>query len=128
MLGVICKNVYGVSLVDNLFHFGDPSPGGWLSGLRRSRFVTTNSFHATVFSLIFHKPFITLLHKGGKSGMNSRVTSLLEVVGLRNRALDLFDQNLIQRLCNEEINWKIVDDRLRKYKEIGQQFIQDALA
>lgn len=54
----------------------------WLCAIRDSKFVITNSFHATVFSILFEKNFVVLEHKaGGKD----RIDTLLNTLGLSNR-------------------------------------------
>jgi len=95
--------------------------------LRRSCFVVTNSFHDTVFSLLFHKPFIVLLQKGLSIGMNSRITSLLDVVGLQHRVVMDYDRNQIVKLCYEEVDWSQTDARIREFRECGCKFLSDAL-
>ena len=55
-----------------------PSVENWLRGFLDAKLIATDSFHATVFSIIFNKPFI--LFDTGKRG-NERLTSLLELAG-----------------------------------------------
>ena len=96
----------------------------WLSKIRNAEFVVTNSYHCVVFSLLFHTPFIAIDVKG--SDMSSRLTTLLERVGLENRFLRLpvsLDQ--IDNLM--DIDWDDVDDRLQKSRLVSQQFILNAL-
>lgn len=54
----------------------------WLRGFMDARLVITDSFHACVFSIIFHKPFIVM---GNKERGNARFDSLLSLFGLQNR-------------------------------------------
>lgn len=103
-------------------------PSHWLSLLRQSRFVITNSFHGLTFSLIFHRPFIVMLRSQQASQLNSRFTSLLEVVGLQDRAVNSFDQSYIKRLCREEIDWPKVNARIMEFREMGFRFINEALS
>lgn len=107
---------------------GYRGPMGWLAGLRRSRFVVTDSFHGTAFSLIYHRPFISTLRVSVSPERNGRIRSLLGVVGLQSRAVDKFDGDYIEHLCREEIDWERVDARLRLFRETGCRFIRDALA
>lgn len=37
----------------------------WLSSFRDANYVITDSFHGTVFSIIFRKPFISIVNKKG---------------------------------------------------------------
>ena len=58
-----------------------PKVEKWLQGFRDSSLVITDSFHACVFSIIFHKPFIVIANE--YRGM-SRIESLLKLFGLEN--------------------------------------------
>lgn len=127
-LGLIENVTYRRSLIRNILHNGYFGPGEWLFKLRQSCYVVTNSFHATVFSLLFHKPFIVLLRSGRDAEMNSRVTSLLNVVGLRNRAIKNFDYGRIEELCHEEVDWNHVYDKVRQFREVGFRFLREALS
>lgn len=59
----------------------DIGPGEFLSLYRRADAVLTSSFHGTAFSLLYGKPFVTF----GNGGYNSRMETLLDVVGQTKR-------------------------------------------
>lgn len=72
-----------------------PSVTSWIKGFMDAEYVVTDSFHGTVFSIIFNKPFITIANR--ERGV-SRFTSLLKMFGLEGRliySLDDFNVNLI---------------------------------
>ena len=58
-----------------------PSIEQWLKDFYDAKFVITDSFHATVFSILFGKPFIVL---GNNQRGLSRIYSLLQTFGLEN--------------------------------------------
>lgn len=62
-------------------------PYEFISLIKNAKLVITDSFHATVFSLIFNVPFYSLLRneKGHKFSMCSRLYSILSIVGLESR-------------------------------------------
>lgn len=122
-----CYEVYGTS-VHNLFRGRTTSPCEWISNLRTSRFVITNSFHGLAFSIIFRIPFAISLHEGLLAEKNVRVTSLLRAVGLEHRALSHINPRQVEQLCRDEIDWRQVDARLGEYRERGLQFLSNALA
>lgn len=62
-----------------------PSPEEWLRNYRDAKCVVTNTFHGTVFAIIFRKPFVTILQSGASSKQNTRMLSLLEMFGLEER-------------------------------------------
>jgi len=98
--------------------------GSWLSCLSNAAFVCTNSFHGTVFSLIFHRPFVTVLLKGEMSGMNERVLSLLSKVGLLNRAIYSNEIAKVDVIAKELIDWHHVDECLEFERMRYNDFIE----
>lgn len=61
-----------------------PQIGEWIDLIANAEMVITNSFHGTVFSLIYNKPFITIPLKNEYSRMNTRVFELLDAVQLND--------------------------------------------
>lgn len=99
----------------------------WLSKIATSDFVFTNSFHGTVFAILFHKPFVSLLLRGRMSGMNERALSLLKKLGLENRAVYADDQLAIKAAVESKIDWRLVDDALISQRVKAIDFIESAL-
>lgn len=64
-------------------------PTQFVSLIRNAEIVLTDSFHASVFSIINHTPFYTFLRQGRneKNNMNSRMENLLDSVGLSERLI-----------------------------------------
>ncbi|MCY4780802.1 polysaccharide pyruvyl transferase family protein [Sphingobacterium sp. UT-1RO-CII-1] len=89
-------------------NFGYPSIEGWLASFRDADFVITDSFHGTVFSIIFNKPFISIINK--ERGV-SRFESLLKLFGLESRLIDSndsFNESFLKfHYDYERINFKI---------------------
>lgn len=63
------------------------TPEQWLYLFRNASYVVTNSFHGTAFSIIFKKTFWTN-YLPGSSNVNSRITSLLSKLNLKDRIID----------------------------------------
>lgn len=57
----------------------------FLYGIINSKAVITNSFHGTIFSAIFNKPFVTFTYNGIKQ---SRFKTLNDVIKIENRIFD----------------------------------------
>lgn len=98
------------------------SVGRWLSGIKNSTYVVTDSFHCVVFSIIYRKRFICLLnkHKG-----TSRIQSLLSFLGLENRICSQNNVDLL--LLNEPINYDEVCTKLERLKKDSLSFLESAL-
>lgn len=67
--------------------YTEAGPREFLGLIRNAEIVVTNSFHATVFSLLFNRPFYTLRNK---FGYNSRMEDLTGKLFLSGR---MFDEN-----------------------------------
>lgn len=94
----------------------------WLTNLKHSKFVVCDSFHGTVFSILMHRPFWVL---GNSERGNSRLLSILELVGLENR---LIMKNRPIDMANlQGINWTDVDLRLSKLRSDSIEFLSNAL-
>lgn len=100
-----------------------PSIDEWISGISNSSFVIADSFHATVFSIIFHRPFITIANV--ERGL-SRFTSLLEMCGLQERLVRNREQ-ITESLVKAEINWDAVDERIKRMKATSLEFLKNSL-
>lgn len=92
----------------------------WLRNFRDCGFVVTESFHATVFSIIFHKPFLVI--KNEDRGL-ARIVSLLDSLGLRSR--------LVEALMSEppldmEIDWEDVDRKMEALRQKSFNFLERA--
>lgn len=96
--------------------FYDAGPAEFLSLLYNSKYVVTDSFHGTVFSLLFHKPFLSF--PNNKRG--GRLVNLLNIAGLSERLNDKFDKTVI----NKSIDWENVDKCLQKERSIAENYIE----
>lgn len=99
----------------------------WLERMANSRFVITNSFHGTVFSILFHKPFISILLRGKMSGMNERVLSLLRRLDLADRAIYAEDLDKIRHMVARPISWQSVDCALATMRADADSFWEQVL-
>ncbi len=79
----------------------------WLELFDRAEFVFTNSFHGTVFSIIYNKKFLTIEQRGRWEYSNSRVHDLLDSFGLDKR---IFTGELNQ--VNSEIVYADINKHL----------------
>ena len=62
----------------------EASVGQFLYLIKNAEYVFTDSFHATVFSLIFEKQFF-VFERAGHKGMGERINSLLSLFDLEER-------------------------------------------
>lgn len=101
----------------------------WLRGIIESEFVVTDSFHGTVFAILFNRPFITVANSA--RGL-ARFESLLSIFNLRDRLIlatgetDLHAE--LQSALGSSIDWVAVNERVALERELGRAFLQDALS
>lgn len=87
------------------------SPEEWLKSIRDASFVLTDSFHGTVFCVLFRKPFIVLPNMGRGA---ARFSSLLGNLGLDSRVVSSAAGYVgLAALAQESIDWESVESRLR---------------
>lgn len=67
--------------------YAKAGPREFLGLIKNAEVVVTNSYHATVFSLIFQRPFYTLLNS---FGLNSRMQELADKFGFKERLFDAY--------------------------------------
>lgn len=92
----------------------------WLANIKYADRVITNSFHGVVFSILFEKPFMAILING--SGMNDRLTTLIQKLGLESR---IFDGDV--SAMDKPIDWQNVKDRLNDFRKSGYDYLDKVL-
>jgi polysaccharide pyruvyl transferase WcaK-like protein len=100
-----------------------PSMEEWLKGFKEADFVITDSFHGTIFSIIFNKPFITVVNE--KRGA-TRFTSFLKLLKLEQRLI--YDgRNNDLNVWEQAIDYNEVNALLSKQREFSRSFLNTAL-
>ncbi len=100
----------------------------WLAKIAAADFVFTNSFHGTVFAILFHRPFVSVLLRGPMSGMNERALSLLKKLGLESRAVYADDTAAIGVALASPIDWSKVDAERETLSQQAKDFLKGSLA
>ena len=103
------KNVYGCR------------PGEFISYVKNARYVISNSFHATAFSIIYKTQFISFV----KAGTGSRIINLLAEFGLENRIC--YNSNKLYDLISQEIDYSLVIGKVNKSRRESEQFLESAI-
>lgn len=102
-------------------------PAEWLGCIAQARFVVTNSFHGTLFSILFRKAFITVPLVRRHEDLNERFRSVLCRLNLENRLLAADQPRDVQRLIETPIDWDDVGARLDSWRTEAAQFLTNAL-
>jgi len=106
----------------NVSDFVYPNPAKWLKAYQDAKFVITDSFHGTAFSILFNIPFISI--GNSKRGM-ARFESLLELFGLADRLIaDNLENVNVETIINKEINWEEVNRILENERIKSLEFLK----
>ena len=93
-------------------------PEEFLGYILHAKYVVTNAFHGTAFSLIFHKPFYSFCGKDGKG--NTRIQTVLKASSLRNRIID--EKTLENQ--SDAINWTPFEDWTSSEREKTNSYLK----
>ncbi|MDD3196269.1 MAG: polysaccharide pyruvyl transferase family protein [Paludibacter sp.] len=100
-----------------------PSVGQWIKGFLDAEFVITDSFHGTVFAILFNKPFITF---GNASRGMARFNSLLSLFELQDRLLLSTEEFDFERLT-QPLNHAQIEAALTNERKKARSFLMNAL-
>ena len=97
----------------------------WVKNIGTARYVFTDSFHGTVLSLLYHRQFVVYV---GEAKKLSRLSSLLELLGLENRICwGEDDLEKIINLLQTPIDYKNVDEILNKERKNSLACLRKAI-
>lgn len=97
-----------------------PTPGQFVTYIKNAKYIITDSFHGTVFSLIFNKQFVDILP--GKTA--TRIESILKLVGLEDRILR---DNKDYSFFNKEIDFENANKILENEREESIKDLKNAI-
>ena len=93
--------------------FPDAGPIEFVQLVRGAEYVLSNSFHATAFSLIYRRPYLTV---DREEGINTRMQDLNRLVGLGDR-----------HSPEDPIDWEDVHTRLEQSIAASKAYLQNIL-
>lgn len=97
-------------------------PEEFLGYIQNAGCVLTNSFHATVFSVLMEKPFLTFRHRE----RNIRLMELLQGLGLSALMVEEIPLDEIFSLW-KSVDWEETRRRLAEKREASERFILGCL-
>lgn len=100
-------------------------PNDFVRYISHATYVCTDSFHCTVFSIIFHRRFMTFYRtkKSDKNSRNSRIDSLFNILGIPQE--HIYIDNMIP--IDAQINWDSVDEKLNVLRKESIDFLKNVL-
>ncbi|MFK8252338.1 polysaccharide pyruvyl transferase family protein [Ancylobacter terrae] len=98
---------------------------GWLRAYMDADFVVTDSYHGTVFSILFQKNFIAILNRSRGA---DRFVSLLGQLGLSDRLVMDPTPETLHALARTPVDFAPVAARLKELRAQSAAFLHEALA
>ena len=105
--------------------FVDCSPFEVLAYFRNAEEVITDTFHGSIFSVITHRPFTTLIRKsvGNSYGNEEKLSDLLKRLGLANRMTTKIEDT--ENINEKAIDYAKVDEQLKAHAESVKYFREE---
>lgn len=102
-------------------------PKEFINLIKNAEYILADSFHATIFSILFKKNFFVLnrFENNSSGSTNSRIDSLLNILGLEERRLHSSED--ITKKYDKKINYDIVNNVLKDWVEESKRYLKDAL-
>lgn len=103
------------------------NPADFLNLIRHASYVCTDSFHCTVFSILYKKEFFTFRRfaRNTRQSTNSRLDTLFNMAGISGRILAGSED--IKEYINLSIDYKEVHSRLQRVREESLKYLIEAL-
>ena len=109
-------------LINQLEPFYTSDAGEFLGHIEAASYVITNSFHGTVFSILYGKPFVSMLH----TDTGKRTEDLLNDLGLSSHILyDIKDFNNFDIFKID--NLEETKDNIMRLRERSMSFLKASL-
>ena len=95
--------------------------------IAKSQSVVTNSFHACVFSILYHRPFVYMPFDGNNAFRNERIDQLLSDFGLSSQRVYVIQAERIHKQLANAIDWQHVDTVLANMHVKAVSWLEKAL-
>lgn len=96
-------------------------PEEFLDYIANAFCVINNSFHATVFSILFQKQFVTM----GFKNRNTRMLTLLNQLDLQNRICDK-NQDVVA-VMEQIIEYERLENKIKKMQSAGTKYLGEQI-
>ena len=106
----------------------DIGPREWINLIKNAEYVCTDSFHGTVFSLLFNKTFFDFRRysESNKMSTNSRIDSLLDLADVdKNRILTGNED--VDTVIKYKINYNKVNKNIDKIRQESKKWLLSSI-
>ena len=101
-------------------------PREFLNYIRNAEYVFTDSFHCSVFSILYKKNFFTFSRfaEGAKQSTNTRIDNLLHITGLEERRMT--SDKTVDNVLNFKGSFSGVDEKLNALRKSSMEYLCNA--
>lgn len=101
-------------------------PSEFVSLIKYSDIVFTDSFHGTVFSILYHKEFVTFkrFKDVDKVNQNSRLYNLFNILEIKDRFISVIDKD---KSSFEIIDYDNISSRLKDKIDISKSYLKNSI-
>lgn len=113
----------------DIFIRGGVGPAEFIWLIQNAGIILTDSFHGTVFSILFHKKFLVYFRESENcnGSMNGRMKDLLDSLNMAHRIINRNNEKNESKLINEQIDFETVDKILDALRKSSIKFLERAL-
>ena len=106
----------------------DVGPGEFVNLIRNAAYICTDSFHGSVFSILYQKQFFTSMRvrKEGVLCTNNRIDSLFDTLGITGRKIDGSED--VEECMTRTLDYPVIHEKIAAFREESMQYLKDALA
>lgn len=97
-----------------------PSVENFLSLISNAEYVISDSFHATVFSVLFHKKFMTVV----PDVVGTRIESISNLLGIQDRVIQWNKPKDYLSMMDNEIDYSRIDSMIHSEREKAVRYIE----
>lgn len=109
------------------FEVVNAGPGEFISYIKNADKVFTDSFHSSIFSILYHKDFITFkrFKDGGEKDQNARIANLFNKLGIEEYFIGENQLDIIESLALP--NYLAVEEKLGKLRAESKEYLRNAI-
>ena len=121
-----CK-IIALTHLDEFVKSDDIDPADFLNLIRNAKYVCTDSFHCSVFSILYNRQFFTFrrYNRNTKQSTNSRLDTLFHMAGITGRLL-MGEENIADCL-KIETDSESVHKKLEEIRQKSYEYLRAAL-
>ena len=112
-----------INILDTKSPFYQTGPSEFLYLEKNAFLICTDSFHSSVFAILYNRPFVVFNREGSSVNMNSRIETLINKFNLKNREYN--EKEITQENLNHD--YTEAYEILEKEREKSINFLKNAL-